>query len=198
MVHTRDGEVLCALAMASCRSNKPASKIGLTENTVKRFIKMAINLGHESVLEHAVITFDVSEVSRSCTHQLVRHRVASYSQQSQRHVKINTETEWYITPPIVKENNKVNDLYKLYMEQIATHYNNLLNLGIPEEDARFILPNACKSNIVVTMNCRELRHFFKLRCDPDAQWEIRVVAKEMIKLSYELYPTIFEDLYVSD
>lgn len=159
-----------------------------------RIIDHLIRSGHESVLEHASVTFRVGGVSRALTHQLVRHRLASYSQRSQRYVK-ETEPQ-YVTPPSIENwegkfelevntparkawvNFALNE-FDAAMNKCWETYNNLLKLGIKGEDARFVLPNACQSEIIITMNFRELRHFFKLRTSKHAQWEIRNMAKEM-------------------
>ena len=143
-----------------------------------RIIDHLIRSGHESVLEHASVTYRVGGVSRALTHQLVRHRLASYSQRSQRYVK-ETEPQ-YVTPPSC-DNNLTNakSIFEEAMINAWRAYNDLLKLGVKGEDARFVLPNACCSEIIITMNFRELRHFFKLRTSKHAQWEIRKMAMEM-------------------
>lgn len=145
-----------------------------------RIIDHLIRSGHESVLEHASVTYRVGGVSRALTHQLVRHRLASYSQRSQRYVK-ETEPD-YVMPPSIQSmetNATAIHIFNNCMEQCWIAYNKLLKMGIKGEDARFVLPNACCSEIIITMNFRELRHFFKLRTSKHAQWEIRNMAKEM-------------------
>jgi len=143
-----------------------------------RIIEHLIRSGHESVLEHSSVTYRVAGVSRALTHQLVRHRLASYSQRSQRYVK-ETEPQ-YVTPPSCGESlTNANSIFEDAMANAWRAYNDLLKLGIKGEDARFVLPNACCSEIIITMNFRELRHFFKLRTSKHAQWEIRDMAKEM-------------------
>ena len=157
----------------------------------------ALASGHESVLEHATFTFAIEGISRACSHQLVRHRLASYSQQSQRYV--NMDGFEYVTPPSIdsevwiKNNYDYVQTYNTMMDSIRAWYVSMIKAGIPEEDARYILPNACKTNIVVTMNARELRHFFSLRCCERAQWEIKQVAEMMLALVREVAPTLFED-----
>jgi len=131
-------------------------------------------------------------VSRAMTHQLVRHRIASYTQQSQRYVTYNT-LEKYVTPASIADKAEAKELFEETLERISKTYNNLLKLGIPKEDARFILPNACKTNIIVTMNARELRHFFNLRCCVRAQWEIREAATEMLRQVKKVAPVLFEN-----
>lgn len=131
----------------------------------------AVRSGHLSVLEHAVATFSIEGISRACSHQLVRHRLASYSQQSQRYV-VQYPFK-YVTPETIEEDEATDDLYIQAMMAIEGAYAELIALGIPEEDARYILPNACCTNMVVTMDLRELSHACGLRRCSRAQWEIR-------------------------
>ncbi len=204
--YTPDIERVCASAMRSCYSSKAAhylylDKEGFPDGEVKRMIKKALELGHVDVLEHGSLTFSIEGVSRSLTHQLVRHRIASYSQQSQRHVSIKKDTEWYVIPPsILKErgkfqlNGKVHEMeFAEFMKIISDYYASLLE-KVRKEDARFVLPNATKTNITMTTNPRELRHIFSLRCDMAAQWEIRDVCWAMHALCYLIAPTIFSTL----
>ncbi len=158
-------------------------------------IEHLIKSGHESVLEHASATFRVQDVSRALTHQLVRHRLASYSQRSQRYVK-ETEPNYVIPPSIVsyKTNATAIHIFNNCMEQCWIAYDKLLKMGIKGEDARFVLPNACCSEIFITMNFRELRHFLKLRTSKHAQWEIRDMAKEMYNQLIRIAPTVFADI----
>ncbi|MCD6461241.1 MAG: FAD-dependent thymidylate synthase [Thermoplasmata archaeon] len=144
---------------------------------------------HESVVEHASFTFYIEGVSRALTHQLVRHRIASYSQQSQRYVRLDNFR--YVTPPGLEDDAR----YREVMESLARDYSRLLSM-VPPEDARYVLPNACTTKIVVTMNARELRHFFRLRLDKTAQWEIRSLARKMYDLCMEKAPLLFRDLEV--
>ena len=140
------------------------------------------------MIEHASFTFSVEGVSRSLTHQLVRHRVASFSQQSQRYVPLNEPT--FVTPHTVEEDEECLRVYNDTMRAIWEAYNRLAE-KIPAEDARYVLPNGCTTNITITMNARELLHFFRLRCCNRAQWEIREMADEMLRLCKEVSPTIF-------
>lgn len=142
--------------------------------------------GHMSVFEHVSVTWHVEGISRACSHQLVRHRLASYCQQSQRYTEIDTGTDWYVTPPEVdgKETSSVE--YEVAMLTCATHYNSLLRKGIKPEDARYVLPEATKTSINVTMNLREFINFYDLRADRHAQWEIRELADKMMKELYAL------------
>ncbi|MDI6860669.1 MAG: FAD-dependent thymidylate synthase [Caldisericia bacterium] len=166
----------------------------LTPDSHVKFIRMLLKLGHESVLEHAVASFRISGVSRSLTHQLVRHRIASYTQKSQRYV--NESNFDYVIPYTILANNEALIIYKDFMERTRDVYKKLINLGIPKEDARFVLPNATKTEIVLTANFRELRHMIKLRGSKEAQWEIRNVFIEILKILKEYAPTVFEDFVI--
>jgi len=160
--------------------------------TAKRILKRVVGYGHVSVIEHASFTFSIEGVSRAMTHQLVRHRIASYTQQSQRYVTYDT-LEKYVTPSSIEKDVEAKKIYDEIFEKISDAYRKLLNLKVPKEDARFILPNAAKTNVIVTMNARELHHFFNLRCCARAQWEIREVATEMFKQAKKATPTLFEN-----
>jgi thymidylate synthase (FAD) len=155
-------------------------------------IRRVLGYGHYSVIEHASFTFSVEGVSRALTHQLVRHRIASYTQQSQRYVTYDT-LEDYVAPRSISENKKAKKIYNDTLKQISDAYQRLLKLDIPEEDARFLLPNAAKTNILITMNARELRHFFNLRCCERSQWEIREMAIEMLRQAKKAAPSLFEN-----
>jgi len=192
--YTADPELLCGTAaLTSTKSGSPSEIFDrMDSDKAKRIIKRVTGYGHVSVIEHASFTFSIEGVSRAMTHQLVRHRVASYTQQSQRYVTYNT-LEKYVTPASIADKTEAKELFKETLERISKTYNKLLNLGIPKEDARFILPNACKTNIIVTMNARELCHFFNLRCCVRAQWEIREAATEMLKQVKKVAPVLFEN-----
>ena len=189
VTYTPDAERTIERAMRICHGGDMAAD----GSTNKTFIQGVIKLGHESVIEHASVTFKISGVSRSLTHQLVRHRLASYTQESQRYVK-KTDFD-YICPDSIWNNSELRDKYANLMAEINKLYNSFIEAGIKREDARYMLPNACTTSIWVTMNFRELRSFFKLRCDSHAQAEIRNLSKEMLKLCYDRFPIIFEDLY---
>ncbi len=152
----------------------------------------AIESGHTSVLEHIVASFAVSGISRACSHQLVRHRLASYSQQSQRYVVQHPFR--YVKPESIEEDEATDVLYTQAMMAIMNAYSGLILSGIPEEDARYVLPNACETNIVVTMNLRELSHFCALRRCNRAQWEIRELADRM---AGEVYSKLYEALNIA-
>jgi len=165
-------------------------------NTEKKFIRILIKNGHLSVLEHAYATFRIFGVSRAFTHQLVRHRLCSFTQQSQRYVD---ESEFnYIEPESIKNNSKSHSLFTKFMESAKRVYSELQRLGIKNEDARFALPNAVESQIVVTANFREWRHIIGLRGSSDAQWEIRRVAIEILKILKKYTPTVFEDFEINE
>lgn len=224
--HTPNPEKVIASAAKLCYSAVGVEEIneGLTEESINKFIKMLASYGHESPMEHVSFTFAIEGVSRSLTHQLVRHRVASYSQQSQRYVKLNAFE--YIIPPAIKNNEECKEIFIEAMRRDQEDYdrlveilkastlNNLileykqtknideinekelkkLNLKaekIAIEDARYVFPNACETKIIVTMNARELMHFFKHRCCERAQWEIRAMAEEMLRQVKEVAPNIF-------
>jgi len=166
------------------------------ENTEKKFIRMLLKMGHYSVLEHAYATFRIAGVSRAFTHQLVRHRLCSYTQQSQRYVDESNFN--YVEPSSVKDNSKAHSLFTEFMEEAKRIYSELQRLGIRNEDARFILPNAVESQIVVTANLREWRHIIGLRGNPDAQWEIRKAAIEVLQILQKYAPTVFEDFEIDE
>jgi len=190
---TPDPERVCASAALTSYWYKGASETysALTEKEIADILDKVIGYGHVSVIEHVKFTFSLEDISRACTHQLVRHRVASYTQQSQRYVKV--EEMEPVVPPAISGDPKAKEIFDDAVEKIKEAYSSLIDMGIQNEDARFILPNATKTNIVVTMNARELRHFFKFRCCERAQWEIRDVANEMLRQAKEIAPRIFKD-----
>lgn len=192
--YTADAELLCGTAaLTTIKSGKPSEILEkMDSETAKQKIRKVTGYGHTSVIEHASFTFSVEDVSRAMTHQLVRHRIASYSQQSQRYVTYDT-LEKYVTPPSINSDAQTRKVFDDALENASEAYRKLLKMGIPKEDARFILPNAAKTNIIVTMNARELRHFFNLRCCARAQWEIREVAVEMLKQAKKATPVLFEN-----
>ncbi len=155
------------------------------------FLNKIISMGHHSVLEHASFTFGIEGISRVTTHQLVRHRLASYSQQSQRYVQEKGQFE-YIIPPSIADNQEARQAFESMMGQSQALYDALIAKGVAAEDARYVLPNAAETKIVATMNARELRHFFKLRCCRRAQWEIRDMALKMQELVKGVAPIVFK------
>lgn len=169
----------------------------MNKETQDKFIADKVKKGHESILEHASVTFEIDGVSRALTHQLVRHRIGcSYSQQSQRYVKSNNFD--YVIPEDIRSNSEIFSDYFNLMENIKSFYSKAVEKGIPAENARFMLPNATTTKIMVTMNFRALRHFIELRADKHAQWEIRELAEEILNIMCEKYPCCFEDLKYQD
>ncbi len=213
--YTPEPEKLIAASAKLCYSECGCENIldGLDEEKTSSFVKMLANLGHESPIEHVSFTFAIEGVSRSLLAQITRHRHASFSVQSQRYVKQNNFV--YITPPAIEEESNINDVFvkamndsfesynkiadmlesKYYEENLAMGMSNKQAKSIAEkkaiEDARFVLPNACETKMVMTMNARSLYNFFRLRCCNRAQWEIRALATEMYKLCYKVAPTLF-------
>ena len=208
LTHTPEPEKIIAVAAKMCYSASSFAELanGLTDDKVKEFIDMLMGLGHESPVEHVSFTFAIEGISRACSHQLVRHRIASYSQKSQRYV--NEAQFEYVTPPVIKEDESLTNQFDDAMKTIQATYDELRDAliekykseGMDEkdsrkkanEDARFVLPNACTTSIIVTMNIRSLFNFFKHRCCNRAQWEIRAVAKEMYKYCFATAPNIFK------
>ncbi len=165
---TPNPEKLPAMAAKLTHSKtKPEDLDKSSEKELRAILEQVLSLGHTSVIEHTCFTFAISDVSRSLTHQLVRHRIASYAQQSQRYVDLKEPN--YVTPPTIAKNKYMKKAYDKTMKNIWMEYNKLLEVGIPAEDSRFVLPNAACTNIIVTMNARSLLNFFELRCCLHAQ-----------------------------
>ncbi len=193
LAHTPDPERVCAAAALTSYWYKGASETiaVLSEKEIGDILSTVMGYGHVSVIEHATFTFSIEGISRACSHQLVRHRLASYTQQSQRYVRIEDMVP--VIPDTIRDNPEAMARYSQCMKLLSGAYGSLVDMGIPNEDARFVLPNAATTNIVMTVNARELRHFFKLRCCERAQWEIRDVAREMLRLAKEIAPKIFKN-----
>lgn len=230
LANTPNPEKTVAMAAKLCYSPSSIEDIGqgLTEDITANFVQMLADLGHESPMEHVSFTFGIEDISRACSHQFVRHRIASYSQQSQRYV--DGDAFNYVTPPEIAKNKKalkeydnaiklqqkaygkvrdslIIDNIKTFLqedikgtdEEIIKEFgkNNRKKLSDftkkANEDARFILPNACTTAFVVTMNVRSLWNFFTLRCCNRAQWEIQLVADEMLKICKSAAPSLFKD-----
>lgn len=215
--YTPDGEKLISAAAKLCYSPVGISQIeeGLTDDNINSFLNLLMDMGHESPIEHVNFTFGVEGISRTLSHQLVRHRIASYSQQSQRYVRLNQFE--YIMPPNIEHNQKAKELFikameddQKYYDEISSllyndHYNRYILEGLKEksaaqkaekdaiEDARYIFPNACETKIVFTMNTRSLLNFFSLRGCNRAQWEIRELALKMLKEVKKVYPILFKN-----
>ncbi len=170
----------------------------ITKEKQANFIRTVMSSGHASPVEHVNFTFALDHVSRALTHQLVRHRIASFSQQSQRYV--DAKNFEYITPPKIERNPEALEKYTKCMDTIAKAYEELQDLLLADnkdkqgsnEDARFVLPQAAASSIVVTMNVRSLINFFEHRCCVRAQWEIRDAANQMLKHCRNVLPEIFD------
>lgn len=215
MTHTPEPEKMVAAAAKLCYSSHGATELmeGLESNAVDHFVQLLAKMGHESPIEHISFTFSVEGVSRSLTHQLVRHRIASYSQKSQRYVREGGFE--YVIPPAIDMDEKSRELFVRMMKEQQKTYDEiadrltekyrreLIEKGLSEakagseaekrgiEDARYVLPNACETKIVITMNARTLLHFFRIRCCNRAQWEIRILATEMLRQVKKVAPSIF-------
>ena len=192
LYHTPDPERAVATAARLCYAPVGASELmeSLSEDKIRSVLTTIMESGHFSTLEHASYTFAIDGVSRALTHQLVRHRLASYNQQSQRYVKYKDGLD-LVKPDSIAKNEEANAIFDDVIAKTVDAYKAFLSLGIPAEDARYILPNAAETKIVVTMNIRELMHFFNVRCCNRAQWEIRDLAWKMLELARPTAPFIF-------
>lgn len=200
LAHTPNPERVIALAGKLCYSPVGIDELNdkISDEQVEKFITKLSDMGHMSPFEHASFTFAIEGISRNCSHQIVRHRLASFSQQSQRYVKMKGE---YVVPPYIYWHEELLLEFNHALEDADRAYNKLveglMRYGRTEkeaiEDARYILPSACTTKMEVTMNVRELLHFFKQRCCKRAQWEIREVAKEMLKQCKEISPILFKN-----
>lgn len=168
----------------------------IQEGSEAEFIKRLIKAGHLSVLEHAYVTIRLKGVTRAFTHQLVRHRLCSFSQVSQRYVKADKFP--CTVPPKIKENKEANKIFYDCMENIRDAYKKIIGFGILAEDARYVLPNSCHTEIVFSCNFRELRHIIKIRGEIKAQWEIREVFIEILKKLKEIAPNCFYDFDIDE
>ena len=215
LAHTPEPERTVASAAKLCYSPSSIETVreGLTPEKTASFVEMLAQIGHESPIEHAVFTFGIEGVSRSLLAQIPRHRIASFSVQSQRYVRLDDFR--YVVPPEIEAIPEAKAAFLASMEEDAKRYLDLAHKleeghtarlmaeGMPEkqarakaskqanEDARFVLPNACETKMVVTMNARSLQNFFHLRCCSRAQWEIRELAEKMFELVYPVAPHIF-------
>ncbi len=213
---TPEPEKLIATAGKLCYSAAGIEDLrdGLDDEGIGKYIDMLMSLGHESVLEHVSFTFGIEGISRACSHQLVRHRIASYSQKSQRYV--NEGAFEYVIPPEIDAVDEAKEIFVRQMESARESYEELVRIltqahteklsgggdcdtpqirskaaKLANEDARYVLPNACETKIIVTMNIRTLFNFFRHRCCNRAQWEIRAVATEMLRLCRGVAPRVF-------
>lgn len=215
IAHTPDPEKTVAAAAKLCYSDAHIEDLldGLDEAKTARFLDMLTDLGHASPIEHASFTFGIEGVSRTLLAQITRHRIASFSVQSQRYVRLDDFR--YVVPPEIEAIPAAKEAFIESMNEDAKRYLDLAHKleeghtarlmaeGMPEkqarakaakqanEDARFVVPNACETKMVVTMNTRSLLNFFRLRCCSRAQWEIRACAEEMWKLVYPVAPHLF-------
>jgi thymidylate synthase (FAD) len=191
--YTHQPEKMVAVAARLCYS--PAGVEGLmkdmTDDEAEKLVRFVIKSGHLSTTEHISFTFGIEGVSRALTHQLVRHRLASFNQQSQRYVKFREGLE-YVIPPSIRDDPDAKKKFEAMVSESHRLYKELLKMGMEAEDARYILPNASESKILVTMNGRELMHFFTVRCCNRAQGEIRDMAVTMLKQVKKVAPVIFE------
>jgi len=215
LTHTGEPEKMIAAAAKLCYSAASVDDLldGLDSEKASAFVEMLAEIGHESPIEHCSFTFAVEGVSRALLAQLTRHRIASYSVQSQRYVEEKTFS--YVVPPEIEGSPEAMAVFRKAMEEAGEYYRqitdilrdkhqkNLTDAGEPEkaagrkavkmaiEDARFVLPNACETKLMVTMNARSLLNFFRHRCCNRAQWEIREVATEMLRMVRRVAPTLF-------
>ena len=190
LTHTPEPEKIVAAAARCCYSNDDPDKLldEMTDEKAAKFLQKLNDLGHQSPLEHVSFTFSISGVSRALLAQITRHRLASFSVRSQRYCGFNSSD--FIEPPSISRSN-MEEHFNKALEQSKNNYDELIEAGIAKEDARMVLPNAAATSMVVTMNARELLHFFALRCCTRAQWEIRNVANEMVKLVKKTAPNLF-------
>jgi len=192
IAHTPEPDKLCAAAASTSFKTTPPTEIleKMTIEKAQKILRKVIGYGHVSVVEHASFTFAIEDVSRVLETQLVRHRLASYTIKSGRYNKSHCDI---VIPPEIAKNEealkKVNEFIKYNTKLVEE----LTAMGTPYEDVRMLSPQGIKTNIVVTMNARELLHFFKLRCCARAQWEIRQMANEMLRQVKRVAPVIFEN-----
>jgi len=185
-------------ACRTCYSSDSPEEIYNCENAqdnekVLKLIRKVVSSGHYSTIEHIQVSFAINGISRACSHQLVRHRHASFSQKSQRYVKEKEQFD-YIIPPTIEKNTEICEKYKQFMSKISDFYLELTEKGIPSEDARFVLPNATSTSMVVSMNLRELIHIANLRLCSRAQFEIRTLVKMMCEELVKSEPWLKEYL----
>lgn len=191
IAHTPEAEKVVAMAAKICYAKNVSIKKlqkKINDDDVSTFITKLLESGHESPFEHVSFTFGIEGISRACSHQLVRHRMASFSQRSQRYCFEDGFN--YIEPEDMNEEE--DKFFRDFMRHSKEVYSKLIDKGVKPEDARMVLPNACETKIIVTMNARELLHFFKLRCCKRAQKEIREVAFMMKNICRRVAPNIFQ------
>lgn len=234
MAHTPNPDAIVAAAAKLCYSPVGVDRImeKLDDEKIEKFVNHLVSIGHESPIEHVTFTFAIEGISRASSHQIVRHRIASFSQQSQRYVKLDQFE--YIIPPEIERNPEAKRIFIKHMEDSQKAYDELVDILEEKhyndklekfkkncgknwdhldfetknniikkiksqsekeaiEDARYVFPNACETKMVVTMNARSLYNFFSKRCCERAQWEIRELANEMLKLLKEVAPVLFKN-----
>ncbi|MBN1642699.1 MAG: FAD-dependent thymidylate synthase [Anaerolineae bacterium] len=184
-----DSEALIEHAGRTCYRSAGGGDAAITA----RFVQKRVQEGHESIIEHASASFEISGISRACSHQLVRHRLASFSQESQRYVDMS-EPDWVI-PPDVLADPGAKVIWDEFVAQAIETYRRLRERGVKKEDARFLLPNATATRLIMTANFRELLHVFRLRISPHAQWEIRELCARMLLAILPHAPSVFGALY---
>ncbi|MDG7000896.1 MAG: FAD-dependent thymidylate synthase [Nitrososphaerota archaeon] len=196
MWYTPNPEVMVALAMRRCYNSKPIEELEKELETrpgyERELIAKAIRDKTFDVIEHAVFMFEIEGVSRICTHQLVRHRIASYDQESQRFSAV--EKEDFITPHSIHSNPEALEVYQKVLKSSIEAFKKLKELEVPKEDARFVLPQSIGTKLVITANARSLMHFFYLRMATQAQWEIRELAGLMLQECRKVAPSIFKEI----
>ena len=191
---TPDPDRVVALAARRCYSSLPASGIEekLSDGDVERLLALLRQRNHLSPFEHVSFTFTADGVSRALSHQLVRHRIASYSQESQRYVDyVKLDGLPYITPPKIARDPEAKRIFDSAMGHSLQAYREMLGMGVPPEDARYVFPNSVETKLVFTLNARSLFNFFEQRCCLKAQWEIRALAEGMLKICREAAPRVF-------
>ena len=187
LAYTPNPEVLIAKAASTCYDSVPKDL-----EKARKMIQAIIKSGHESVIEHSSASFEVSGVSRVLTHELVRHRLFSFSQRSQRYVDETNPS--YVIPEEIENNPKAKEVFIEAMDNAWNSYNKLQALGLKNEMSRYVLPNACTTKICISGNFREWRNFLKLRLSKRAQHEIRNLANVILNKLIEIAPSCFEDL----
>ena len=191
--HTDTPQELVALGARLCYAGGTLDSLveKISGSDQEAFVQKVMGMGHDSVLEHASFTFLVEGVSRVLLAQLTRHRIASFSVQSQRYVNMSDARA--LLPDSIDNDEGALGMYGFAVEAAFNTYNNLIELGIPKEDARMVLPEATFTKILFTMNARELKHFFSLRMCNRAQWEIRDMANAMYRQVIDVAPVIFKN-----
>jgi len=194
---TENAENVCALAATICTSPLEAAYLSANNtdeeacHRSRALVRKVLGMGHESIAEHANFTFGISGISRACSHQLVRHRIASFSQQSQRYVMLDG-TMHVMPESIANGPESTKEFFRdAYFHAVEAYSRLIHEYNIPAEDARYLLPNAVSTTLVMTMNARELRHFFRLRCCERAQEEIRELAYHMLHICLKEAPSLF-------